>query len=303
MALPSELDHWIARLRLIPPQHRSFTVDPQRARLEFGVDDELAQQLEEHGLPCEASPDGLWFNETDLHYIGLRTGWATVYLQAMRQWATTLVRWSDCERIETKVRCVPYGPPGSAFEVVVAPDRRSLVHTGADRVATTLTASTRGRWPEVDPALHELFGELASLDFCRLPQSLHTDFDFVRRTGLADCTLTSLLLVEECERRGVAARTAFGLLTVTPYSTPHSWAELRIEDCWVPVDPLLLQSLVTYSSLDPAEWPPWRSPGAILMRLAPAETALVLADGEPVQATFLTKIHATPSADEVYSTA
>jgi hypothetical protein len=57
----------------------------------------------------------------------------------------------------------------------------------------------------------------------------------------------------------------------------------------VPVDPLLLGLLARYTTLDASVWSPTRSPGAMLLRLADRETAIVLAGERPLQASFLTR--------------
>lgn len=140
-------------------------------------------------------------------------------------------------------------------------------------------------------ALGGLLAELADYDFCWLRPPLEADLAFVRRTRLANCRSTAGLLVAEAPRLGVEARLAHGLLLAPPYSTPHNWAELRVDGEWVALDPLLLGLLARFAGLDAAAWPPPRSPGAILLRLTEPGTPLVTAtdDGAPLEATFLTK--------------
>jgi Transglutaminase-like superfamily len=152
-----------------------------------------------------------------------------------------------------------------------------------------------GRLPplpaELGDALGDLLADLASYDFCWLWPPLETDLAWVRRTRIANCRAAAGLLVEEAPALGVEARLAYGLLLAPPYSTPHNWAEVRTRDGWVALDPLLLALLSRFARLDTTDWPPQRSPGAILLRLADPGTPLVAdADsGVPLEATFLTK--------------
>ncbi|MGA2321324.1 MAG: transglutaminase domain-containing protein [Solirubrobacteraceae bacterium] len=170
------------------------------------------------------------------------------------------------------------------------PGQRVRASIGANRIAACIRAVPVGEWPAVGPAVEDLLVDVASLDFCWLPESLSGDVEFTRQTRLSDCGNAALLLSMECARLGIASRTAYGLLLATPYSTPHSWVEIRVGDRWVPVDPLLLRLLAQYTTLDASAWPPIRSPGAVLLRLADQETAIVLADGRPLQASFRTRI-------------
>src|SRR5204863_8078849 len=107
---------------------------------------------------------------------------------------------------------------------------------------------------------------------------------------LSDCGDAALLLAMECARLGIVSRTAYGLLLAVPFSTPHTWVEIRAGDRWIPLDPLLMRVLAQYTTLDASAWPPIRSPGAVLLRLAGHETPIVLADGRPLEASFPTRI-------------
>jgi hypothetical protein len=188
-----------------------------------------------------------------------------------------------------EVRCAPYAPQDTAVEVLVGPGERVRGSVGAKRVAASIHAVPVAQWPAVSPSLEDPLVDLASLDFCWMPESLSRNVEFTRETRLSDCGNAALLLSQECARLGIVSRTAYGLLLATPFSTPHTWVEIRVGDRWVPMDPLLIGLLVQYTNLDASEWPPIRSPGAVLLRLAGEETPIVLSDGRPLQASFLTK--------------
>jgi hypothetical protein len=279
----------IARLHLIPDHCRSFTIDARRAELEFGVDAGLAQKLMSAGMPHARTDGEAWFNATDLHYIALRLGCAEIYLDAMQRWSHALDISARSDTVQVEIHCVPYTYPGATVRVLGPQGWISAV-VGPDRTAASFTLHITGQWPALDPSLNTLLIDMALLDFCRLPEPLNTCTNFIRETRLADCAGASRLLVQECRSRGVPARTAYGLLIASPYSTPHNWAEIKIGVDWIPVDPLLLALLAQYTKLDPTTWPPTRCPGGVLLRLAEQEAPIVLTDGGALDATFLTTI-------------
>jgi hypothetical protein len=287
------LDGWIARLRLIPDERRDFAVPAMQAEREFGFDARLTDELVGRGLPHAGGPDGLLLATTDLHYLGLRLGCATIYQGVLRRWAATLTELGARASTPVEIRCTAYAPPGTDVEVLVAPGQRMTVRAGDRPAALRFEAELSGDWPELPTALHPLLTDLAELDFCWIPESMQTDLGFVARTRLSNCAAAAYTLVAQAPELGVEARMAYGLLLAPPYSTPHYWAEVRTgEDEWTPADPLLVGLLARFAGLDAASWPPTRSPGAILLALAEPETPLVLdrASGAPVQATFLTKV-------------
>lgn len=295
VASPDVWEEWIARLGMIPAAHREFVIDLRRAELEFGLEAALVRELIAGGLLSVDGDDGPLLAALDLHYIGVRLGCADVYLTIMRGWAQALVAASERPSTRMEVRCMPYAGAGTDVDVLVPPGRRVRVQTGPDRVAVSFDTCLPGRWPALDPALDDLCRDVASLDFCWIPETLHEDVELVRRTGLSDCASASHVMAQECERRGIQARTAFGLLLAPPYSTAHNWVEVLDGDgCWIPADPLLLALLARFAGLDTAAWPPSRSPGAVLLRLADRETRIVCAGGEPLDATFLTRPCETP---------
>lgn len=294
-SLPRETDEWVARLRQIPDTYRTFDVDLRRAEAEFGLDDRLARALIERGMPHEPH-DGEWrFADTDLHYVGLRLGRANVYRTAMRSWAQALMSSAASTWTMARVRYLSYAAPGSQVEVLIPPDHRVRTTTEADRTAARVEARMQCRWPSFDPAVHDILEDVGSLDFCLVPEPLDVDSGFVRRTRLASCASAAHLIVEECTRLGIEARTAFGLLLASPLGTPRNWAEIRDGDSWLPADPLLLETLRAYAGLDAQAWPATRCPGAILLRLGGERTAIVSADGRTLAASFVTSLSSAES--------
>jgi hypothetical protein len=275
---------------LIPEERRRFHVDLRQAKLEFGIDTSLARELIALGLPHTMNDGEPSFTATDLHFIGLRLGCASTYLGVLQTWASSLKASADGEWRSVEIRCVPNAPQKTAVDVLVGPDQRVRASVGANRIAASIRAVPVWQWPAVSPVLEDLLLDVAALDFCWMPESLNGDVEFTRQTRLSDCGNAALLLSMECAHLGIASRTAYGLLLATPFSTPHTWVEIGVGDRWVPLDPLLIGLLGQYTNLDASMWPPIRSPGAVLLRLAGQETPIVLADGRPLQASFLTRI-------------
>jgi hypothetical protein len=289
--MTAALEQWIERLRLIPDAERTFDVDVRAAEQTYGIDLSLARELVACGLPHALDPgDGaMQFCGTDLHYVGLRLERPMMHRTAMRLWAAALTEAAACERLRADVHCSPYGQPGTAVDVLVPPGVWEHATMAANRRAASFAVDLPGRWPPFPAVLHELMHDVGALDFCLMPGELYGDAAFARATRLADCGSAAFLLAEECARLGFATRTAFGLLLARPYATLHHWTDIEIEGVWVPADPLLLTLLAAYTELDGPAWPPTRSPGSVLVRLADRQVPLVrAADGE-LAASFLVK--------------
>jgi hypothetical protein len=284
------LQNWITRLRLIPDDCREFTIDRRRAEREFGIDGVTQCELTAAGLPHECVGDDLYLAACDLHYLGLRLGCATIYLEAMKGWTRALMASATHDSLEVGVRYLAYTDADTSVDVLAPTGRRLPRKVGSGHIAASFQVTMTGRWPSPDRSLDGLLSDIAGLDFCWIPTGLSDPAELARRVGLADCASASKLLVDECAARGLEARTAYGLLLSSPYSTPHNWAEVHIEERWTPLDPLLLGLLARFAELDGSVWSPARSPGAILLRLAECETAIVTAGERPIEATFLTEV-------------
>lgn len=297
MATGERIGDWIARLREIPDTEREFAVGREQAEREFGFDAAAADELVAQGLPHARGEDGeplLW--ATDLQYLGLRLGCARVYRGVLNRWAGALSAFSARSETPVQIRCSAYAPPGTTIELLAPDGERVQAEAGARGAAplgfqTTMRGAPAPLPAAVAQALHELLVDLASYDFAWLRPPLEADLAFVRRTRLANCRSTAGLLVDAAPALGVEARLAHGLLLAPPYSTPHNWAEVRTDDGWAALDPLLLGLLTRFAELDASAWPPARSPAAILLRLTEPGTPLVTdaATGAPLEATFLTK--------------
>ncbi|MBS1868334.1 MAG: transglutaminase domain-containing protein [Actinobacteria bacterium] len=295
MASGDQIDAWIGRLRLIPDSARQFAVAREQAEREFGFDADALGELVARGLPCAQDGDGPLLWATDLQYLSLRLDRGAVYQGVLNRWASALASFSARAQTPVAIRCRAYAPAGTTVELLAPGGERVRAQAGAGGAPLGFEATMRGELPPLPAPLARTLGEvladLAAHDFCWLRPPLEADLAFVRATRLANCRSTAGLLVEEAPRLGVEARLVHGLLLAPPYSTPHNWAEVRTDDGWVALDPLLLGLLARFAGLDAAAWPPERSPGAILLGLTEPGTPLVrdAASGAPLEATFLTR--------------
>ncbi len=115
-----------------------------------------------------------------------------------------------------------------------------------------------------------------------VPRALRFRLDFIRRTRICDCSGATALLLHSAARYGVRARWAFGLIAVPPYAATHNWIEIRTDDRWVPADPVLINAMLDWGALRRDTWHPYRSPGAIFLRLADEDGPIAVHEGTPV---------------------
>jgi hypothetical protein len=182
-----------------------------------------------------------------------------------------------------------YASPGTPVDVLLPEGRRVKAVIGPDRIAATFNVRMASSDTTFPSSVQRLLHQAAALDFY-YSETLSGDLDFSRRTGLADCVTASMIVVSECQQRGIEARMAGGLIVAPPLGTVHQWAEIRVGDIWVSADPLLLSVLGRFAGLDPSRWSCTHSPNAILLRLADGETSVVDAADGPVETSFVVSV-------------
>lgn len=280
------VDRWIRALHAIPATARTFDVTPRRAELEFGITSELADLLTERGLPHSLTGE-VRFAWADLHYIALRLGSARIYLRTIRSWARSVADIAASGARTMSLRYRTYTDPGTTVDVLLPEGRRVNALIGPDQIAAKLNVRMASSATSLPSSLDRVLHEAAALDFYILPRTLSGDVSFARRTGLTDCATASRIVADECQRLGIEARMAFGLVVAPPLGTPHEWAEIRVREVWAPADPLLLRVLGRFAALDPSRWPCTYSPTAILLRLADRDMPIVAAPEGPVETSFV----------------
>ena len=212
-----------------------------------------------------------------------------MYLRTMRSWADSLTEIARSGSRVIWLRYRTYARPGTHVDVLLPEGRRVKAVIGSDQIAATLNVRMESSDSTFPPSVQRVLDQAATLDFY-LPDTLSGDLDFARRTGLADCVTASMIVVSECQQRGVEARMAGGLILAPPLGTVHQWAEIRMGDIWAPADPLLLRVLVRFAGLDSAHWSCTQSPTAILLRLADCEPSIVDAADGPVETSFVVSV-------------
>ena len=280
---PDRAAELVGLVRRVPSRLRRFSATEAAARTRHRIDAGLLDRLIGHGLPVVAAGGLRLFDDYDLANISLHLGLTSVRRRALRSWAGAL------RAAPGSGRAIGYAPscpaPGHTspcrFGLLVPGGRRVGRAGGGDGVTSlhTLTVRPRTAWPELPSAVAELLAEPSGLHFFLLPETLRWDLGFLRDSGLADCGGATRLCVREGRRRGLDVRFSFGLLVAKPYSTPHCWAEFRVDDVWVPVDPLLVSVLCRWGGLPAREWPPTRSPGALFTRLCGRFDRVAVHDG------------------------
>lgn len=283
------LPELISKLRRVPDDARDFSVSRDFALHDYRLPAELLDRAVQNGLPTENA--GQLFDSADLRTLGLHLGAGSIS-HTLRVFLPRNLKPADDGVNRYRISYLPRCPdpahaqpcrytlrlPEGEYQCTVPPEQTGPLHT--------TTADLPRTRPDLPPEAQELMAELAELDFALLPDRARRDTDLIRRTGLADCTGLSRLVAEECGRRGITARTGYGLLLSPPFVNRHYWAEIAVEGHWVPVDPVLVATLGRWGVLDPGQWPPHRHLGGVVWRVADGFTPLSRHGGVEVPAPF-----------------
>ncbi|GAA0911477.1 transglutaminase domain-containing protein [Streptomyces thermoalcalitolerans] len=277
---PERVEELVRRLRQVPDRQRRFSVTPAQARRVHGIRPELLAALTAAGVPHVGAGDERLYDAYDLGNAALHLGRLSVQRRSMRAWAKawrTALDQAPGHRVQVISSCPAPGHPGPCrYGVLLGGRRRQVVGPAAEaRLGDLQVAPALRDWPRFPPALKELLQEVADIGFFLLPEAVRWDLEFMWRTRMSDCGGAAAWLVHEGGRRGLESRFSFGLLVAPPYSTPHCWAEFRVDGVWMPVDPLLVRALNQWGGLDPDAFPPDETPGALFHRLTDRFTKVV----------------------------
>lgn len=286
----------LERIRQIPHEHRDFSVSAATAHRDYRIPPRLLGELVDRGLPCRQSGDSLTFDHIDLLNLSMDLGLSSVWMVAMRWWPRALAR-TEARPVRCLVRyacrCpVPEHRGACTFEVLV-PEQGWIAEDLPDgRRNAVLRISTvfelPARWPPLPVDLAAVANEISQLRFTRLPRTLRWDTEFISRTGMADCAGATQLLLAGARRLGYPARFSFGLILAPPFSSTHCWAEVNVDGCWVPVDPLTMSALQRWRLIDAATAQAHCSPRGILGRLAGTAELLARHNGDRAEVSLLT---------------
>ncbi|WP_047869716.1 transglutaminase domain-containing protein [Nocardiopsis sp. RV163] len=279
----------VERLRRVPDTARRFAQDATVARRWHRLDADLLAALLDAGLPAVGRGEARRFDPYDLSNAALWLGRPSIQRRAVKSWGASLrhnavaLRGPGADdaparyRVEVGATCpLPDHPGPCRFTVLGPRGRHERLRTPHDRGALdrwVLPMPTRG--PRLPGPVREITARIADVEFLMLPEAVRWDPAFLDRARVSDCGGTAAWLVAEAARRGLEARFSFGVIVARPYSSPHCWAEFRVDGRWWPVDPLLVRLLQGWGGVDPAAWDEDDSPAPLFRRLADDNTIVV----------------------------
>jgi hypothetical protein len=287
----------LERVLRIPSSAREYTMDAGQAWRHHRVSAEILDLAMSHGLPTGRACGVPLFDASDVMNLAMHVPSSAAATAARRFWAAGMNRAADGERASYEIRygltCPEPGhAPDCRYRLTLpgsGPVERTVAADAPASALPTARVSLQSSWPILPPEVCTALDVLRDVDFVRLPRSVRTDLDFVRQARISDCLSTARLLVDEGRRRGLPVRFSRGLMVVLPFSTPHNWAEFRVAGRWVPVDPVLIRTMLGWGVLDAQEWTPNRSPGAIFCRLSSSWRPLAIHEDRPVAVTLATR--------------
>ncbi len=271
----------------MPDASRRFIQrEPDLARL-HGIGRALLGQLLDCGLPHRGSGTARRYDTMDLENVGLALALGPRW-RAMRWWSASLSKLdADADavyQVSLAARCPEPDHAGvCAFAVApqliaaAAPCPVREVGPGSYAFEIRISGGRRHFGGPFTP----LVDAATALRFHMLPTSLANDLGFLRETGLADCRLASLYLVGLGAELGLGVRALEGMFLAVPYPVWHSWVEFRTEEGWFAADPFLLGAFRRWGVSDPAQWPPDRSPHAMLWPMEETHFVKVTHGGRP----------------------
>lgn len=258
----------LGNLAKVNDRHRRFSVTAADTTL-YGLSATELESLKSMGLASTGPGRDESFDPDDLYNLSLHLRRPSLHKLAMRSWAAAF-RESERERHLDLVYSLSEKPlPTGPVQVLTRAGNLLSVpvpETG-DLYRETLVIS--GRHFLLPSPFRELVEEIsADMQFYMLHDAVRWDVEFMGMHKLAECGGFSKLLVAQAHRRGLPARQVFGLLLSAPYATGHYWAEFRVRDEWIAVDPLMIRLLSQHAGLPQNAWPLYRSPMGALLRLS-----------------------------------
>lgn len=278
---PEEARALVRRLLQVPMSLRRFTVTPAVAAGMHRVDAALLELLVDAGLPAAGRDGDRLFDGYDIGNAALHLDRMSVQRRAIRTWGAALREGTGEPRarsLELVSTCPVPGHAGPCRYDVLQPGgaRRRVEAAGEDEAELgSVVVPAPSPAPDLPDDVTGLLHELDGVDFFLLPEVIRWDHDLMWRTGMGDCGVIADWLVTEGRRRGRETRFSFGLLTASPYATPHCWADFRVDGRWVAVDPVLVRAMTRWGGLDGRNFPAHVSIDPIVHRLSDRFTKVV----------------------------
>jgi hypothetical protein len=292
----AELLELTEKLCRIPEWAKDFQRSAEWAWLRLRIRVEWLEFMAAHGLPTREVRGKARFDWHDILNVAMQLGQGPVARAARRFWPVALRRAEGLRphyQVEYQTRCPEPGHPGDCRYVLALPDGEFVTQTiapGDDRPGTLIEVSPQVDYPEVPVALRTALDVSRDLEFMLLPEKIRRDTGFLLASRLADCAGVAVLLSEELTARNIPARTSYGFIVTPPFAVEHYWAEVAVDGVWVPVDPVLIRTMVRWGVLDGAVWHPYRSIGPILARVGPEGVPTVTHNGVATPFTMPTRL-------------
>lgn len=250
----------IDRVLQVPTRYRGFRISLDQARQLYAIQDDLLAELLDLGLPHRGSGPGQMFNGVDLENIGNALGLRFPGWRMLRMLAITFGGLRDPAGITYRIRAVNKCPtPKHDGSCDIAPSPM-LGNSGAQILecdASGVTADVR--LPDVRQSIaatvEPLIRLAGGLTFHNLPNELSRDIGFAMNTGLADCRLSTAVLVANGDRIDRPLRAASGMIMSVPFIMRHTWVEINVAGDWLSIDPFFLIALARWRIIDPLVWP------------------------------------------------
>lgn len=279
----------------VPSRFRRYDQTAGMARKTHGIPGPLLDALLDNGLPHRVAGGVLLFDELDLANASFHLELPSARAMALRSWGGALRSASETTGITYTLGFSAQCPePGHSGECTITQHHEIASIIGrptADFPPAGFTVPFVNTQPSIllPAPFRQVTEELANVEYHLLPDGLHEDLGFLKRSGLADCPLAAEYLLRVAVDHGYPARKSFGIFVSMPFSVPHFWVELNIDGGWHAVDPHLLKMLGGRGLIDPDTWPVHRTLGGVTWRLADRDLPLALHNGEEIACSLSTR--------------
>lgn len=282
----------IERMRSIPDEERDFSADVNWAAQYLTMPVDVLEILVQAGLPVNDVAGERRFDPRDLVSASYAHGGRSTYRDSMRLWARQLRSLSEAAAsysVRYVGSCPEPGHPGSCDWEFRASESGFSRHDDDDSPEFSFTVLRPPPSSRASEHIAALFDRYADVSFHALPPALRNDTTVVRELHLAECSAMARTIVEDAAAFGIEARTAFGLIVATPFSSSHTWVEFRVDDKWIPYDPFLIRTMQAWNVRGAEDLDPHMALDGFVLRLAAEPGPLVLHRGNQVKAALPTQ--------------
>lgn len=298
--MPYSRSHEILkRVLTVPDRYRAFSVRRADAYRKFGLEDELVADLLDLGLPHRGVGDDMSFDALDLENVGSGLALLSPQRIIMKKWSRSLSADMQMHRGSYELRiswaCPDPGHEG-ACDFTAGEHVSALAKVGPSGLpwggAITGLAEPLHDVHEFGPEFDQVTAAARKLVFHRLPTGLGDDLGYLGATGLADCRLGTMHLMQIARGLGMSTRPASGFFVGAPFPAWHVWFEVLVGDRWIAADPFFLNTLAGWGLIDADDWPLDHSPRNVLLRVMSSASygaSLVKHNGEDLHISVMAR--------------